>query len=134
LLKEVNSISKINDTYHRYLIDKNVEIAVIESEKLAMLYGRAGPLWYRGYFLDREFSDADIKRIRKKLGAERLIVGHTSFNAIQSYFGGRVLAVDSSIKFGSTGELLLIDDSLLERVTLYGDRLPLEEATDQRGR
>lgn len=121
LLKEISSLSKINDIYHKQLIDVEVNVAVAESERLALLEGRAGPLWYRGYFLDREFTENDITKILKKVKAKRMVVGHTSFHAIKSYFNGKVLAVDSSIKFGSTGEILLIEHGELKRTTLFGE-------------
>ena len=132
LLKEVADLQKINNTYHRYLIDKDVNVAVAESDRLKLLHGRQGPLWYRGYFLDRDFTEDDIRKILRKLRAERLIVGHTSFNAIQSYFNGRVLAVDSSIKFGSAGEILLIENGVMNRTTLFGEREDLVVAEDKR--
>lgn len=133
LLREVNTLAKINDTYHRYLIDKDVNVLVAESDKLKTLHGRNGPLWYRGYFLDREFTEGDINKILKKIKAKRMIVGHTSFNAIKSYFNGKVLAVDSSIKFGSAGEILLMENGELKRGTLFGtEREELMEAEDKR--
>lgn len=132
LLREVSSLEKINDNYHRYLIDKDVNVAVAESEKLRVLQGREGPLWYRGYFLDRDFTEGDIDKILRKLKAEQLIVGHTSFNAIKSYFNGKVLAVDSSIKFGSTGEILLIENGEMKRGTLFGEVHALLEADEKR--
>lgn len=125
LLKEVTSLKKINDIYHEKLIDKEPMITTAESSKADLLYGRDGPLWYRGYFLQSDFEEKDIDRILKKVKAKKLIVGHTSFDAIKSYFNGKVLAVDSSIKFGSTGELLLIEDGAYLRGDLYGKRLPL---------
>lgn len=132
LLKEVNSLEKINDTYHRYLIDKDVNVMVAESHKLKTLHGNKGPLWYRGYFLDDEFTEDDIDKILRKVDASRMVVGHTSFNAIKSYFNGKVLAVDSSIKFGSTGEILLIEHGTMSRAMLFGDREPLEASTEKR--
>lgn len=132
MLREVASLEKINDTYHKYLIDTEVNVAVAESERLALLQGRDGPLWYRGYFLDRDFSENDITRILKKVKADRMIVGHTSFNAIKSYFNGKVIAVDSSIKFGSTGEILLVEHGELKRTTLFGETHEVVEAEDSR--
>lgn len=132
MLREMGSLEKINATYHKHLIDTEVNIVVAESERLALLQGRKGPLWYRGYFLDREFSENDITKILRKVKADRMIVGHTSFNAIKSYFNGKVLAVDSSIKFGSTGEILLIEDGELKRTTLFGETHELMEAEDSR--
>lgn len=127
MVQQIGSLRKINDTYHEFLIDKDIEALTTNSDKLKLLKGRQGPLWYRGYFTDVDFSQGDIDRILRKLKAERMVVGHTSFNAIQGYFDGKVIAVDSSIKFGSTGEILVIENGVLERVTIYGDRVPMEK-------
>lgn len=132
LIREIGSLSKINDIYHRELIDTEVNVAVAESERLALLQGSDGPLWYRGYFLDREFTENDITRILKKVKAKRMIVGHTSFDAIRSYFNGKVLGVDSSIKFGSTGEILLVEHGELKRTTLFGETHAVDAVEVQR--
>jgi len=125
LLREVNTLSKINDLYHDKLIDVIPSVAISDSDKLKVLQGRDGPLWYRGYFLDKEFEENDLDKILKKLKATKMVVGHTSFDAIKSYFSGKVIAVDSSIKFGSTGEVLLIEDDHYSRGTLMGERKEL---------
>lgn len=127
LLKEVATLEKINNIYHEKLIDTEPAITTAESTKANILYGRDGPLWYRGYFLQSDFEEKDIDRILKKVKATKLIVGHTSFDAIKSYFNGKVLAVDSSIKFGSTGEVLIIENGEYFRGDIYGKRLPLFE-------
>lgn len=127
LLNEVGGLKQINDVYHKHLIGVQGDLASYESEKLALLHGSGGPLWYRGYFLDREFEERDIDKILKKIKAKHMVVGHTSFDAIKSFFNGKVLAVDSSIKFGSMGEVLLVEDGELMRGTLLGERLPLED-------
>ena len=90
-----------------------------------LLHGTKGPLWYRGYFVNRAFSVRDINKILNMLDANHLVVGHTSFNAITQYFGDRVYAVDSSIKFGSVGEVLLIEDGVFQRGTLQGEVLSI---------
>lgn len=128
MVQTENNISQINKLYHKSLMDTNQTVAINESPKLDLLHGESGPLWYRGYFLDREFAECDIDKILKKVKAERMIVGHTSFDAVKSFFNGKVLAVDSSIKFGSMGEVLLVEDGQLLRGGLLGERLPLEHS------
>ncbi|OAV45909.1 metallophosphoesterase [Lewinella sp. 4G2] len=123
---QIGGLEKINNTYHKHLLTPRAEIVSMNSGRLDLLHGRQGPLWYRGYFLDRDFDQNDIARILRKLDAEHLVVGHTSFSAIKRYFGDRVFAVDSSIKFGSVGELLLIEDGVFKRGTLTGERLEIE--------
>lgn len=125
LLREVSSLKTINNLYHKYLIDSPPGLAESGTERLDILKGREGPLWYRGYFLDREFEEKDIDRILKRVGASRMVVGHTSFQAIRTFFNGKVLAVDSSMKFGSMGEVLLIEDGDFVRGGLLGERVDL---------
>ncbi len=125
LLREVSGLKSINNLYHKYLIDAKPALPVEKAEQLGVLGGREGPLWYRGYFLDRELEEKDIDRILRRLGAKKMIVGHTSFQAIRTFFNGKVLAVDSSMKFGSMGEVLLVEDGEFIRGGLLGERLDL---------
>lgn len=85
-------------------------------------YDDAGPIWYRGYF-NPEFKKSEINRILRKVDANHIIVGHTSFKQIESLFENKILAVDSSIKNGIYGELLLIKDNKYYRCTLEGERI-----------
>lgn len=136
LLNKVTSLRRINQLYHLYLVDKptspTLRLPTETTERLNLLQGSSGPLWYRGYFLDRDFNETDIDRILRKLKARRMIVGHTSFKAIQMYFNGKVIGVDSSIKFGSTGEILLMENGEIKRADLYGKQYELLAAANKR--
>ncbi|MCY1185834.1 hypothetical protein D9M73_266500 [compost metagenome] len=46
---------------------------------------------------------------------------------VSSFHGGRIIAIDSSIKNGENGELLFIEDGKLSRGLLDGSRVPLAE-------
>jgi len=87
-------------------------------------YDDKGPIWYRGYFAP-DFKKSDINRTLRKLDVNHIIVGHTSFNQIQSLFDNKILTVDSSIKNGISGELLLIKEGNFYRCTLEGERIKL---------
>lgn len=128
MAREVYELDKINDLYHQHLIDNIYGTVASETERLKLMKGREGPLWYRGYFTDRDLGDKDIDKILKKLGASRMVVGHTSFEAIRSFFDGKVIAVDSSMKFGAMGEVLLVEDGHFVRGNLQGERVDLFEA------
>lgn len=88
-------------------------------------YDDAGPIWYRGYF-NPEFKKSEINRILRKVDANHIIVGHTSFKQIESLFDKKILAVDSSIKNGISGEILLIKDGTYYRCTLEGERIIID--------
>ncbi|MFY2763870.1 metallophosphoesterase [Arenimonas sp. MALMAid1274] len=88
----------------------------------ALQDGVGSPIWYRGYFLPDGPDTAQVQVILDALGAERIVVGHTSQPGVQSRHGGRVIAIDSSIKEGVSGELLLVEDGVLSRAGLDGQR------------
>ena len=46
---------------------------------------------------------------------------------VSTFHGGRVIAIDSSIKNGDNGELLFIENGKLSRGLLDGTRAPLAE-------
>lgn len=128
MVRKIYKLGKINDLYHQHLIDNVYGTVAGETEELQLMKGRQGPLWYRGYFTDRDLDDKDLAKILKKLKAGRMVVGHTSFEAIRSFFDGKVIAVDSSMKFGSMGEVLLVEDGHFVRGNLLGERVDLFEA------
>lgn len=73
------------------------------------LFGRTGPIWYRGYFLDPLLSQGDVEKVLTKLQATRIVVGHTSMDKVETRHNDKVIAIDTSIKKGKQGEILLID-------------------------
>ena len=95
----------------------------------APLYdGKTSPIWYRGYF-DGRLDTAGVQNLLDQLGLERIVVGHTSMPHVSTFHGGRVIAIDSSIKNGENGELLFIENGKLSRGLLDGSRVALAEGT-----
>ena len=93
----------------------------------ARLYdGKRSPIWYRGYF-NGELSTPEVQALADRLGVARIVVGHTSMEEVGSFHGGRVIAIDSSIKRGESGELLFIENGETSRGLLDGSRQPLRE-------
>ncbi len=93
----------------------------------AMLYdGKTSPIWYRGYF-DGRLDSAGVQAVLDRLQLSRIVVGHTSMPHVSAFHGGRVIAIDSSIKKGENGEVLFIEDGVLSRGLLDGSRVPLAE-------
>ncbi len=94
---------------------------------LSRLYdGKTSPIWYRGYF-NGELDGAAVAALVQALGVKRIVVGHTSMEHISSFHDGRVIAIDSSIKNGESGELLFIEGERLSRGMPDGSRQPLAE-------
>ena len=97
-----------------------------EDPRYAPLYdGTSSPIWYRGYFNPETLDRAGVEAVVRHLGVEHVVVGHTSKAHVESWHDGRVIAVDSSIKNGESGELLFVEDGRMSRGTLDGTRRPL---------
>ena len=92
---------------------------------LSLLYFENGPLWYRGFSNPEGFDSKKADTILSYLNKEHIIVGHTSMPQITTLFNNRIILIDSSIKFGRTGEFLLFEDDLFYRAKLNGDRILL---------
>lgn len=89
------------------------------------LHNSNGPIWYRGYFKDDELEISQIDSILTQLKATRVIVGHTSMPTIETRFNGKIIAIDSSIKRGEKGELLLWQNDKFSRGLMSGEQKPL---------
>jgi hypothetical protein len=96
----------------------------------AWLYGRDGPIWFRGYFTAPRVSADDVGRQLAHFGVSRIVVGHTTRSEIVSLYGGKVVGIDAGLKDGKRGELLLWDGKQLSRGLLDGKRIPLPNGTD----
>ncbi|AOA71749.1 metallophosphoesterase [Stenotrophomonas rhizophila] len=88
--------------------------------------GKTSPIWFRGYF-DGQMATDQVDALLKDLELKRIVVGHTSMPHVSSFHGGRIIAIDSSIKNGENGELLFIEDGAVSRGLLDGSRVPLAE-------
>ena len=118
------SLEQANDLYRASLGRSRAETK--QDPVLSVLYdGKLGPLWYRGYFVAPTLDKAQVDAIASRLGVSHIVVGHTSMEAVESHFDGTVLAIDSSIKEGQSGELLFIEDGVMSRGTLTGERIAL---------
>jgi len=87
--------------------------------------GKTSPIWYRGYFRADGLDKAGVDAVAKQLGVRHIVVGHTSMQHVEGYFDGTVIAVDSSIKNGESGEVLFVEEGRMSRGNLAGTRLPL---------
>lgn len=85
-------------------------------------YGNKSLIWYRGYFNDN-LADIDISKILKQLNSEHIVVGHCSNEEIVQLYNNKIFGVDSSIKKGKYGEILLIKNNRYFRGTLNGKKI-----------
>ena len=79
-----------------------------------------GPIWYRGYFRDKEFTKEKAQDILDAMGIKHIVVGHTSMKKVLSHFGGLIYSVDSSMKNGKYAEILIWENDNFFRGDLKG--------------
>ncbi len=130
---EKRSIVEINSVFKDSLVKS--ELDKPREGWAKYLHKTNGPIWYRGYFAadrgkasrakDKGATSTEIDLLLKHFDVKHLIVGHTSQKQIETRYQGRVIAIDSSIKRGSYGEILFIENGKKWRGSLSGKVLPL---------
>ncbi|WP_439183386.1 metallophosphoesterase [Carboxylicivirga taeanensis] len=124
-LDEINRIAQEN--YGADLDNNNLEIA-------NLLFGRYGPLWYRG--LVKSYKDyypkvnsEDIDRILSYYQAKNIVIGHCVVNDISTDFNGKVVRVDVEHPVTSDDKMesraLLIKDGGFYRMDDQGNKTKL---------
>jgi hypothetical protein len=119
VIKKERSLSTLNDMFKTQILPHG-EVEQDTSSLLSMLYFDNGPLWYRGYANPEGFDEITADSILAALDIESIVVGHTSMPKIVSVHDDKIILVDSSIKFGKKGELLVYDNDSLYRGQIDG--------------
>lgn len=96
-LKRKESLEVLNETagYNLFL---SREQRKNNSDLSAFIFGSYGPFWYRGMVKSEDrylpLSEKSLKRILKKYNVKRVIVGHTIFDDVTTFYNKRVIAVN----------------------------------------
>jgi len=116
--------SQANKLFSDSIVGKTWE-TILKNPTLSFLMGKKGLVWYRGYFDKPNMTELQIENILHYFNIDHIIVGHTSLPNIVSHFNGKVLGIDSSIKNGDYGEVLIYKNQELYRGTLRGGIIKL---------
>lgn len=130
VLDKEKSLSKINKLFIEK-INNQGKVDTENDELLELLYFENGPLWYRGYADPSGFNIASADKILEALEAETIVVGHTSMPKIISIHKNKIVLIDSSIKFGSSGEVLIMENDTLYRGLDDGRKIVLGDDSDE---
>ena len=113
------NITEANQLLRAHIDDNGDDIK--SNDVLEFLFRSNGPTWYRGFF-DDEYSEKSLNQLLKYFGVNRFVVGHTTQTQVLGLFDNKVIAVDSGIKNGESGELLFINNNKLTRGFFNGKR------------
>jgi len=96
---------------------------ILENTTSTFMMSNKGPVWFRGYFEDPNLTEFQVDKILQYFNTNHIIVGHTSMPNIVSLFHGKIFGIDSNIKSGDYGELLIYERGNYYRGTLNGGRI-----------
>ncbi|TRX59560.1 metallophosphoesterase [Fulvivirga sp. M361] len=115
-------IQSTNRLFYKKIIDKTKK-DIAKNDTAKFLAKSDGPIWYRGYFKDENFTKQQATEILEHLNKKHIVVGHTSMKKVKSHFDGTIFSVDSSIKKGEKGEILIWENDQFYRGLLSGERV-----------
>jgi hypothetical protein len=114
-----------NQIFHQKITGKSWD-AILNDPLSTFLMHKEGPLWHRGYF-DGQVKEYQVNHILNYFQVKHLVVGHTSMPNIISLMGSRIIGIDSNIKDGDYGEILIYKNGEFLRGTLNGNLMKLEQ-------
>ena len=90
-------IEEVNRQMSRVIFEKNADRKAT-SDTLNFLYGSYGPIWYRGLVQNEErrkpIASDSLDMILGRFGVRHVIVGHTIFKDVSTFYDGRVIDVN----------------------------------------
>lgn len=111
-------IPTVNEEMSRALFMSKAERKAL-SPLTAFLYGNDGPIWYRGLVRSEEkyhpVSSDSLQMIMDRYGAQHIIVGHTIFDEISTFYDGKVIDVNVDNKKNreeKKGRAMLIENGI----------------------
>jgi hypothetical protein len=122
LAVQERSLAEINQIFTTHLIkDENHP-----REGFAKyLHKSHGPVWYRGYFREPKVTAQQVSLLKSTYDINHIVVGHTTQKQVLGIHDNAIIAVDSGIKHGENGELLLVNKGHFYRGLLDGSRILL---------
>jgi len=117
------SIARINKLSRPYYPDSTYRY---RDPKLEIIYGSAGPFWYRGYYMGNTATiPSQIDSTLSKFGVKHIATGHTIVaDTVSVWFNGRLFNTDVHHAKGQS-EALLIEGDKYYRVNTIGEKFQI---------
>ena len=129
LVRQDLSIPQVNYFIREGLDARDYSIRF--DEKLSLLFGSNGPLWYRGYFNGQTTGPvvtlAEVGATLDLYGAQAIVVGHTDVLELSMLYEGRVFAIETGLRRGAEGEALVWEEGVFYRADVNGKRVILKK-------
>ncbi|NVK54706.1 MAG: metallophosphoesterase [Alteromonadaceae bacterium] len=122
LAQQGKTLADINQAFTQRLVAKDKSSRTGFGQ---FVHNSEGPVWYRGYFREPRASTDDIDTLLTHFAVTHIVVGHTTQEHVMGFYDNKVIAIDSGIKRGLTGELLLVEPDGLYVGKLDGEKAML---------
>jgi hypothetical protein len=121
----VPSLNRINEIARPYYTDRTY---IYNDQRLAVIFGEAGPLWYRGYYSGSPLASVDqIDNTLAVFNVKHIVTGHSIVADTISFFhDGKVINLDVHHS-GGHSEALFIEGEKQFRMTKDGEKFQLAE-------
>lgn len=124
MLKKNLSIKQVNRLFSTRILGKSFE-SLHGDDECSFMNNIYGPLWYRGYFEEGDFSEIKTDSVLNYYGKKHIVVGHTPSQEIRTRHNCKITGVDSGLMYKQPGEMLLIKGDRFFRITNDGKRIGL---------
>jgi len=118
------AFKKINRIFIKKVVGKNLG-EVCGRELVKFLNEGDGPIWYRGYFYDKDLCESEIDTILDFYGKGHIVVGHTPNETTRSLFNNKVLGADAGIMYNKPGEMIIYKEGVFYQCYGTGNRIKL---------
>jgi hypothetical protein len=118
------TIKEINQIFSNHIVGRELKDGE-ETEEQMFLAQSEGPVWYRGYFNDKNFNEKRLDSILDFYGTQHIVVGHTTHRDIQSKFNNKILGVDAGIGAEQPGGMLIYKNGIFYKGYITGNRIKL---------
>ena len=122
LVRKKLPIEEINHLFYQMQVPGEVE-SQNDLKNLDFLNDDHGPVWYRGYFDDPEFTMQKADSILQYFGKEHIIVGHTPSDDFKILFGKKIIGIDAGLGNNNEGAVLIIKKERYFKGTVEGRRI-----------
>ncbi|UCE24861.1 MAG: metallophosphoesterase [Candidatus Zixiibacteriota bacterium] len=123
------NLDQLNSSVRRHLDLRSSQAAF--SDTARMLFGSAGPLWYRGYHygMEGKYEQACSTAVDSVLSAceaSTIVIGHSECAAVHGIYGHRIIAIDIPVEDIGSLQGVLWQDDVFYLVTGDGQRHPIQ--------
>jgi len=125
LVKKELKIPQINQMFFENITGRVVIEANDNSDQLFLIEDD-GPVWYRGYFADKNFTEQMADSILDFYNKKHIVVGHTTTKNIRSLFNNKIIGVDAGISFDLPGQVLLYENGIFFKGIARGEKIRLQ--------